>query len=119
MFNLMSAASYIDPTTTNYVIQILVGVAVAVSAVIGIFGNKLKRLLFKKKSGDETPAAELAGSKNEKRISALPICSPMIPMKQKTDSRPPNLPYRIKSPCIRYAGTLCFVTGICAIMSVL
>lgn len=74
MFNLMSAASYIDPTTTNYVIQILVGVAVAVSAVIGIFGNKLKRLLFKKKSGEETPAAELAGSKNEKKdISAAEL----------------------------------------------
>ena len=74
MSHLFSAAFYIDPATTSYIIQILVGAVVAVGAVIGIFGNKLKRLLRKKKSDEALPAAERAGAgKGKKDISAADL----------------------------------------------
>ena len=43
-----TAAMYIDPATTSYIIQIGAGVVIALGTVIGIFWSKIKRV-FKKK----------------------------------------------------------------------
>jgi len=43
------AAAYIDPATTSYLIQIVVGVVIAVGTFIGVYRNKIKRF-FKKKT---------------------------------------------------------------------
>ena len=39
--------SYIDPATTSYLIQIVVGVVIAVGTFIGVYRNKIKGF-FKK-----------------------------------------------------------------------
>lgn len=67
MVNPVFSAFYIDPASTSYIIQIAVGAVVAIGAVIGIFGNKLKRLFRKKKSGEEQPAAARAISDERKK----------------------------------------------------
>jgi len=54
-----TAAMYIDPATTSYIIQIGAGVVIALGTVIGIFWSKIKRV-FKKKNEDETPALDTA-----------------------------------------------------------
>lgn len=56
------AAAYIDPATTSYVIQIVVGIVIAVGTAVGIFWNKIARL-FKKKNTDAAPSA----AKNERK----------------------------------------------------
>ena len=38
------AAMYIDPATTSYIIQIVIGVVIALGTVMGIFWSKIKRL---------------------------------------------------------------------------
>jgi hypothetical protein len=48
------AGAYIDPATTSYIIQIVVGVLIAAGTTIGIFWNKISRL-FKKNSTDKSP----------------------------------------------------------------
>lgn len=54
------AAAYIDPATTSYVIQIVVGVVIACGTAAGIIFNKMRRKFRKKDSADtqtaETPA---------------------------------------------------------------
>lgn len=54
-----TAAMYIDPATTSYIIQIGAGVVIALGTVIGIFWSKIKRV-FKKKNADEAPAIDAA-----------------------------------------------------------
>lgn len=51
-----TAAMYIDPATTSYIIQIGAGVVIALGTVIGIFWSKIKRV-FKKKN-DEEPSID-------------------------------------------------------------
>ena len=50
-------AAYIDPATTSYVIQIVVGVVIAIGTTIGIFWNKIRRC-FKKKNAEDLPEAK-------------------------------------------------------------
>ena len=52
-----TAAMYIDPATTSYIIQIGAGVVIALGTVIGIFWSKIKRV-FKKKNEEETPSID-------------------------------------------------------------
>ncbi len=73
MFQLTSAAFYIDPATTSYIIQIAVGAVVAIGAVLGIFGNKLKRLFRKKKEGEAQPAARTLADDRKKDISTADL----------------------------------------------
>ncbi len=47
--NTKPVVSYIDPATTSYLIQIVVGVVIAIGTFIGVYRNKIKRF-FKKKS---------------------------------------------------------------------
>ena len=51
-----NASAYIDPATTSYIIQIVVGVVIACGTAAGIIFNKLKRKV-KKKSEDENADA--------------------------------------------------------------
>lgn len=51
------SAAYIDPATTSYVIQIVVGVVIACGTAAGIIFNKMKRK-FKKKDNTEAGAEE-------------------------------------------------------------
>lgn len=52
----MSSFMYIDPATTSYLIQIIVGVAIAVGTGIGIFRSKIKKA-FKRKKKEEVVEA--------------------------------------------------------------
>lgn len=52
-----AAFAYIDPATTSYVIQIVVGAVIAIGTFLGIYRNKLKRL-FKKKQDDAVAPIE-------------------------------------------------------------
>ena len=52
-----TAAMYIDPATTSYIIQIGAGVVIALGTFIGIFWTKIKRV-FKKKTDDAAPAID-------------------------------------------------------------
>ena len=62
------AAAYIDPATTSYLIQIVVGVIIAVGTFIGVYRNKIKRF-FKKKSdpANDTQDIKLKND-NEKEV---------------------------------------------------
>ena len=51
------SAAYIDPATTSYVIQIVVGVVIACGTAAGIIFNKMRRK-FKKKDNADTQAAD-------------------------------------------------------------
>ena len=62
------SAAYIDPATTSYIIQIIVGAVVALGAVVGIFGSKIKRLFRKKNPAEEQAAAERAFSAESKKV---------------------------------------------------
>ena len=53
----LQAAVYIDPATTSYVIQIVVGIVIALGTAVGIFWNKIRRR-FKKKDGTEQTVAK-------------------------------------------------------------
>ncbi|MBO4766840.1 MAG: hypothetical protein J5532_06040 [Lachnospiraceae bacterium] len=59
--------AYIDPATTSYLIQIGVGIVIALGTAIGIFRSKIKKAL-KGKKGDE-PVTEI-----EKRDNEGPDC---------------------------------------------
>ena len=60
--------TYIDPATTSYLIQIVVGVIIAVGTFIGVYRNKIKRF-FKKKSdpANDTQDIKLKND-NEKEV---------------------------------------------------
>ena len=51
---------YIDPATTSYLVQIIVGGVIAIGAAAGIFFNKIKRL-FKK----DTKSKNVASSQKD------------------------------------------------------
>ena len=53
---LPTAAVYIDPATTSYLIQIIVGVVIAIGTGNGIFRSKIKKA-FKRKNKEETVEA--------------------------------------------------------------
>lgn len=48
------AASYIDPATTGYIVQIIAGVIIACSTFLAIFWNKIKRKFRKEKPAEDT-----------------------------------------------------------------
>lgn len=54
---LPTAAVYIDPATTSYIIQIVVGILVAVGTTVGIFWNKIRRRV-KKNGNTDKPAVK-------------------------------------------------------------
>lgn len=60
-----TVSAYIDPATTSYVIQIVVGIVIACGTAIGIFWNKIKRK-FKKKDSKAEPAASPKTDDNDK-----------------------------------------------------
>ena len=67
----MLPSAYIDPATTTYIIQIVVGAVVAIGAVLGIFSSKIKRLFKKKNPEEEQLSTERALSdESKKEISA-------------------------------------------------
>lgn len=49
LFEITKVRLYIDPATTSYVIQIIVGIIIACGAAIGVFWNKITRLFRKNK----------------------------------------------------------------------
>lgn len=65
----MSAFAYIDPATTSYLIQILVGVVIAVGTFLGIYRNKIKRL-FKKKTEEQPAMAEKPADAEKDTVTA-------------------------------------------------
>ena len=52
------AYAYVDPSVMTYTIQALAGVAVALSAVIGVAWRRLRRFLFKALKIDENAGKE-------------------------------------------------------------
>ena len=62
-----SAYLYIDPATTSYLIQIAVGVIIAIGTGIGIFRSKIKRAFKKKK--DTEPIEQIEKKKVEGKDS--------------------------------------------------
>ena len=52
-----TAAMYIDPATTCYIIQIGAAVVIALGTCLGIFWSKIKRV-FKKNKDEEAPALD-------------------------------------------------------------
>ena len=43
--------AYVDPATTSYVVQIVAGIVIACGTGIGIFWNRMRRKVKKKKEG--------------------------------------------------------------------
>jgi len=63
-----TTAMYIDPSTTSYLIQIVVGAVIAVGTVLGVYRNKIKNF-FKKKSGSADDSMNIKAKKdNEKAV---------------------------------------------------
>lgn len=60
---------YIDPATTSYIIQIGVGVVIAVGTFLGIYRNKILRH-FKKNKEEEIAPAEKSGDSKKEVITA-------------------------------------------------
>ncbi|MBQ3843080.1 MAG: hypothetical protein II820_10365 [Ruminiclostridium sp.] len=56
------ASAYIDPATTSYIIQIVVGVVIACGTAAGIIFNKMKRKLKKKDDGTNTAETVSSGT---------------------------------------------------------
>lgn len=52
------AVAYVDPATTSYIIQIVVGVAIACSTAAGIIVSRIRRK-FKKKDDEKEVAQNL------------------------------------------------------------
>ena len=65
------AQAYVDPSVMTYTIQALAGVAVALSAVIGVAWRRLRRALFKYLKVDEN-----AGKTSETHVSLTPGADP-------------------------------------------
>lgn len=61
---------YIDPATTSYLIQIIVGAGIAVAAVAGIAFSKIKRALKKNKGEEPKEVIKQDDGNEEKIISA-------------------------------------------------
>lgn len=55
------AEAYIDPATTSYIIQIVVGIVIALGTVVGIYWKKIRGLFKKKNAEEELPTAEQGG----------------------------------------------------------
>ena len=67
-------SAYIDPATTTYIIQIVVGAVVAIGAVLGIFSSKIKRLFKKKNPAEEQLSTERAlSAESKKEINAADL----------------------------------------------
>lgn len=61
----LRAYAYIDPATTSYVIQIVVGIVIACGTGIGILWSKIKRKLSKKNGEDTANSANLKTDADE------------------------------------------------------
>ncbi|MBR7019924.1 MAG: hypothetical protein IKI15_02580 [Lachnospiraceae bacterium] len=61
---------YIDPATTSYLIQIAVGVVIAIGTGIGIFRSKIKRAFKKKKDTEPVMQIEKKGVEGKDSFSA-------------------------------------------------
>ena len=64
------AAMYIDPATTSYIIQIVIGVVIALGTVMGIFWSKIKRLFKRNKDEESAPAAMKSDTAGKAEITA-------------------------------------------------
>lgn len=51
--------AYLDPSVMTYAIQIIAGLAVAISAIIGVYWRKAKKLLSEKFGIDENAKKEV------------------------------------------------------------
>lgn len=60
-----NACAYVDPATTSYVVQIVAGIVIACGTGIGIFWNRMRRKLKKKKQ-DGSEAPELTAERASK-----------------------------------------------------
>lgn len=61
---------YIDPATTSYLIQIAVGVIIAIGTGIGIFRSKIKRAFKKKKDTEPVEQIEKKTMEGKDSFSA-------------------------------------------------
>jgi len=57
------AVAYIDPATTSYLIEIVVGIAIAIGTAFGIYRSKIKRA-FRKKTEDDAAESPAVRKKN-------------------------------------------------------
>ncbi|MBR0141315.1 MAG: hypothetical protein IJM19_03610 [Ruminococcus sp.] len=67
------AAMYIDPATTSYIIQIVIGVVIALGTVMGIFWSKIKRLFKGNKNEETSPAAMKSNNDGKAEITAADL----------------------------------------------
>ena len=64
-----SCFAYIDPATTSLIIQIIAGVIIGCGTAVGIFWNRIKRRLKKKKGEpEEIVNAKKEGDNEEKTV---------------------------------------------------
>ena len=57
--------AYVDPATTSYVVQIIAGIVIACGTGIGIFWNRMRRKMKKKKEDGADPIPENAERKTQ------------------------------------------------------
>ena len=66
----MISFMYIDPATTSYLIQIIVGVAIAVGTGIGIFRSKIKKAFRRKKTEEVVEAVTKKDTEGKDCVTA-------------------------------------------------
>lgn len=64
---------YIDPATTSYLIQIGVGVVIALGTAFGIFRSKIKKALKRKKDDEIVEQVEKKVSEGKESITAADL----------------------------------------------
>ena len=62
--------AYIDPATTSYLIQIGVGVLIAIGTGIGIFRSKIKKAFKRKKDNEEITTIEKKDAEGKDCVTA-------------------------------------------------
>lgn len=76
MMNLVPTAAgfaYIDPAITSYLIEIGVGIAIAIGTAIGVYRSKIKRALSKKKTEETVPAAVRPAEREKDEVTAADL----------------------------------------------
>ena len=76
MMNLLfsgNVAAYIDPATTSYIIQIVIGVVIALGTVMGIFWSKIKRLFKRNKDEETAPTVMKSDTEGKAEITAADL----------------------------------------------
>ena len=73
MLTSLNSFAYLDPSTSTYIIQIVVGGIVAAGTAVGIFWYKIKKAVTKKGANAPAKSSTIDPAKEGKTLSAEDI----------------------------------------------